>query len=116
MIEETIIKYLSENLADPVYAEKPEDLPERHYIVERVGGTMSNRLYTSMFAIQSISVNSLIEAAGMNDNLLRLVFGDDGGLLTCPEITRVGLSGNTNNTDPETHEYKYQALFEICHY
>lgn len=115
MIEEVLITYLSGKLEEPVYAERQEEPDPEYYLIEKVGGSMSNRLFTSMIAIQSVST-SMLGAAEMNERLLQAMLGDDGGILTCPEVTGVDLNGNNNNTDPETHEYKYQALFEINHY
>ena len=115
MIEEVILKYLSENLAEPVYLERPKKLDPEYYLIEKVGGSMSDRLFSSMVAIQSVST-SFLGAVEMNERLIQAMLGDDGGILTCPEVSGVDLNGNNNNTDPESHEYKYQALFEINHY
>ena len=115
MIEETILKYMSDNLAYPVYMERPETPDEKYYLIERVGGSRSNHLYTSIFAIQSVA-RSLFDAASMNEELLMVVYNDAGGICRCSEISKAVLNGNSNDTDPETGEYKYQAVFEIYHY
>lgn len=122
MIEAEIIQYLSKYLPYPVYAERPENKDAKFYLVERVGGNLLHGLYHSMFAIQSIVSNAraseitLIDAIEMNDLLIKTMINDDGGALKCPDVVKVELNSNYNFTDPDTDEYKYQAVFDINHY
>ena len=120
IVEAEIAQYLTDVLPYPIYGERPDEPPQRYYLMEKVGGHRSNGLFYSAITVQSIvkasSETSLFDAAAMNDTLLRAVFDDNGGLLLCPDITRAELNGNSNYTDPESGEYKYQALFDIYHY
>lgn len=122
MIEATVIQYLNNNLSHPAYAMRPKKKPTKYYLVELVGGNMTHTLHHSTIAIKSIVSNArdpgttLLDAAEMNEQLLKTMINDDGGLLVCPDVAKVELNSSYNNTDPEADEYEYQAVFDINHY
>lgn len=113
MIEETIIQTLSTALnMDDVYMEVPERLPTKCIVIERTGSSMSNLIETATIAVQSYDA-SLIEAAQLNEAAKEAMLFElpkNGDVASCK------LNTDYNFTDPTTHRYRYQALFEIVHY
>lgn len=122
VIEEIVVQYLLTVLAAPVYGERPEETPETYFLVEKVGGRIEDHLSFATLAVRSVAkaspATSLVDAAHMNEVLKDAMLGTDenGGLLTLPQISAVRLNSDYNNTDPETGEYEYQAVFDITHY
>lgn len=111
MIELVILKHLSESLLCPVYLERPEDAKAPYVLFEKTGGGKKNHLLTSTFAFQSYST-SLYESANLNEETKRAV----ESLINLQEISSVRLNSDYNFTDPETREYRYQAVYNINHY
>ena len=70
MIEKTIIEYLESKLLVSVYAETPVDVPEKYIVIQKLGGSMTNRIFNSQIAVQSISSTSLYDAAELNDDVV----------------------------------------------
>ncbi len=120
MIESSLCSYLSANLTLPVYAERPENPPEAYYMLDKVGGGGSRFLKQSTIAVQSIvkaePSNSKESAMLMNEDLKEVMISDSGGALNIPEVTKVELNSDYDFTDPESKEYRYQAVFDIVHY
>jgi hypothetical protein len=52
----------------------------------------------------------------LNEDLKWAMIYDNGGALNISEVTKVELNGDYDFTDPESKEYRYQAVYEICHY
>ena len=111
MIEATVIRYISETLnTNDVYAERPTTPPEEYYVIERTGSAETNLVRRATLAVQSISRSSLLRAAEMNEELLRIL---PDIVRTEPNIGRCRLNSAYNFTNTETHEYRYQAVFDI---
>lgn len=114
MIEITILNYLKNknipNIGTNVFMETPVNPPKRYIIIEKTGGAISNHVFHSdVFAIQSISKNSLVEAATMNAAIINamLNMADTQPIYSCE------LNSNYNFTNTTTKEYRYQAVFEL---
>ena len=111
MIEATVISYLCSALkTSDVYAERPKTPPAKYYIIERTGSGETNHIQKATIAIQSISQDSLLEAAEMNAQILKVM------PLIVQEIWSVSccrLNSAYNFTDTETKEYRYQAVFDF---
>lgn len=120
MVEEIVIGYLNSNLNCMVFAEKPKDKPDRYVIVEKTGGGIKHGLCHSVVAIQSIVQatpdNSRYDAAKLNEAVKEAMIGDTGGILTDPYVVGVELNSDYNFTDPDSNEYRYQAVYNINHY
>ncbi len=120
MIEAALCNYLQNNLELPVYAERPENPPGAYYLIDKIGGGGSRFVHKSTFAIQSIvkaePSNSKESAMILNEDLKGAMISDNGGALNISEVTKVELNGDYDFTDPESKEYRYQAVYEICHY
>lgn len=110
-IEAAIISFLSDTLkSDDVYAERPERLPEKYIIIERTGGGETDHIQSATVAIQSISRNSLLEAAEMNAQILKvmpLIVQENWNVSCCR------LNSAYNFTDTESKQYRYQAVFDL---
>ena len=115
MIEETVLQYLQEKLNAldppvPVYMERPEDLPAKYVILEKTGSGVENYIYSATFAVQSYAP-SLYEAAVLNDTVKSY-------MENMPDERDVGAcdcNSDYNFTDPETRDYRYQAVFDIIY-
>lgn len=116
MIEVIVLNYLLEQNIDgigqDVYLEVPEDKPGRYIVIEKTGSGRENMINNASFAIQSISANSLLEAAMINDAVKNIM---DEFAYNSPEIYSCRLDTDYNFTNPATKEYRYQAVYNI-HY
>lgn len=110
LIEETVIRYLSEALhTEHVYAERPANPPEEYYVIERTSSGETNHIQTAMIAIQSYG-GSLLRAAEMNRGVLkampRIVQAEE-------DVSCCRLNSAYNFTDTDTRQYRYQAVFDL---
>lgn len=113
MIETTILDYLNNlNLGATAYMEVPKEPPEKFFILQKTGSSMENHIYHSTFAIQSYA-SSLYEAALANENIKDVMLD---GLLEEADIIGVQLNSDYDFSDTQTKRYRYQAVFDICHY
>lgn len=114
MIECIVLNYLIEQNIDgvgqDVYLEVPEERPERYILIEKTGSGREDRIDNASFAIQSISSNSLLEAATINEAVKAVMesFADDSS-----EIYSCRLDTDYNYTNSRTKEYRYQAVYNI---
>lgn len=112
MIEISIIEYLiSQNMADgQVYAEVPENPPDRYVVIQKTASGMEDGIESAMVAVQSISKSSLLDAMTLNESvkqaMLRMAETEDG-IYSCT------LNSDYNYTDADTKEYRYQAVFNL---
>lgn len=111
MIELVVLNYLTEQMDVPVYAEEPEEKPERYVLIEKTGSSINNHIRRATFAIQSYAP-SMIDAMALNEEVKMVM--DDAAIL--PEIARSHLNSDYNYTDTETKRYRYQAVYELVHY
>lgn len=112
MIEITLYDYLTEALDVPVYAEIPAAKPATYVTFEKTGSSLSNHIYSSMFAVQSYAP-TLLGAAELNEVVKQAMLAAPE---TVSEITSVDLNSDYNYTDPGTAQYRYQAVYDIYHY
>lgn len=113
IIEECIRDYLSEKLSNPVFMEIPKkDIPDKFYLIEKTGGSISNHIKNSTLTIQSYAP-SLYEASTLNEMLKYCM---EYHAIELSEIVSINLDGDYNFTDSTTKRYRYQAVFDIVHY
>ncbi len=111
MIEITIKNFLDSKLDIPVVLEKPKETPSKYILFEKTSSRTKNRLTSSTFAFQS-NAPSLFEVAELNVTVKEKV----KELVELDEIVSVKLNSDYNFTNPETKNYRYQAVFDITHY
>lgn len=111
MIEETILKHLSNKLNVPVYLEYPEEKPINFVVIEKTSSGKSNHICSAMLAIQSVS-GSMYGAAELNES----VIGAMEEAVELDDVASCRLNTDYNFTDPDTKQYRYQAVFDITHY
>ena len=116
MIEQIVLEYLSEHIDVPVFMELPEvpsedypTMPERFILLEKVGGGLNDHIDSGSIAVQSYSLNSLYEAACLDEEMRAVMFG----ILERDDISEVRLASNYNHTDIRTKRYRYQSVFEF---
>ena len=111
LIEAAVIGYLASALTSSVvYAERPNNPPAKYYIVEKTAAGEENHVKSATVAVQSISATSLLEAAEMSNGVEQAMKAIAD---TVHQIGRCRLNSAYNFTDPETREYRYQAVFDI---
>lgn len=116
MIETVVLNYLKELLTVPVLLELPEvpsvdypTMPERFIVLEKVGGNAVDHIGAASIAVQSYSLNSLYEAAALDEEMRTAM----EGIIDLDEISEVRLASNYNHTDVRTKRYRYQSVFEF---
>jgi hypothetical protein len=111
MIEKSVCDYLNDVMGLPAFWEKPEDMPEEFLIVEKTGGSVSDRIKSATIAIQSYA-GSMYRAAEINEAVISAM----ENLAELSEVSGVRLNSDYNFTDTTTKQYRYQAVFDITHY
>ena len=111
MIEVTTIRYLSTALEVPVYAERPENPDPSYVLIERTASSKHDQISTATLAVQCYAP-SMLSAATLCEEVLRAM--EDFDVL--PEISSCDLNSAYNFSDPETREYRYQAVFDLVYY
>lgn len=118
MIEKIVLDYLTEHMTVPVFMELPEvpsedysTMPERFIVLEKVGGGLNDHINSGSIAVQSYSLNSLYEAASLDEDMRSVM----RGIIESDSISGIRLASNYNHTDTRTKRYRYQSVFEIYH-
>lgn len=118
IIEKTLIAYLTDKTGAgaSVFAERPNDPPEKYILIEKTGSSVENMITTSTIAIQSISDSmqggSMLDAMDLNEDVKDMM----AYLEELDSIVKVDLNSDYNYTDDSTKEYRYQAVYQIIHY
>ena len=111
MIEDTIIDYLSSALSLPVGPQVPEGPPESYCTVERRGRDDKNKLQAALIAVRS-AAPSLWEAINLSAAVreyMDLLPTLRANVFSCR------CTDEYNDTDSETHEYRYAAIFRLTY-
>ena len=111
MIEKIIKDYLSETLSVPVLLEKPSPPPASYCIIEKTGGGREDTLHHTMLNVES-HAPTLWETAQLHEAAMAAMLQAD----TLPEVSKVSLNTEYNNTDTETKSYQYEAVYEVTHF
>lgn len=109
MIEKTTLDYLSLKLRPiKVALETPEKAPQKFVRIEKTAQALKNGISAATLAIQSYAP-SLYEAAALSQRVIVAMLGID-------ELSAIGgvrLINEHNFTNPQTKQYRYQAIFTI---
>lgn len=115
IIEEALITYLQNALGQsglPVYAMTPkQDVPRNYIVIDKTGSGRTNGIDRATIAIQSISSDSLLKAAEINEDVITAM----EQFATMTNIFGVHLQADYNFTNTATKQHRYQAVYEI-HY
>lgn len=112
MIEAIVIAHLSEELGDiPVFAERPESVPEMWVLIEKTGSSRENRIDSATIAVQSYAP-TMLGAAQLNEEVKSAM----DSLIEIGSISRSALNSDYNYTDTATKSYRYQAVYDITYY
>lgn len=106
-----MIDYLSNLLSVPVSGEVPSPTPASFVTVEKIGSSVSNRLRSASFAVQSWA-GSEAEAASLNLTVRNAL----EAMIELPGISRSHCETDYNFTDTTTKHSRYQAVFEVVYY
>lgn len=110
LIEAAVIRHLCTELdTAEVYAERPNNPPAKYWLIEKTAAEEENHILQATIAVQSISSNSLLEAAQMSHDAEEAM----RKLIMLENVGASRLNSAYNFTDPETREYRYQAVFDI---
>ena len=112
MIEIKVREFLINKLKVDVFLEYPTDKNIDEFIlIEKVGSSRENRLYSATIAIQSYG-EYMFRAATLNERVKQAM--ED--LANDRKIGSVRLNSDYNFTDIEMKRYRYQAVFDIYYY
>ena len=109
-IEETVVAFLNERLAEPVSTEVPPGPPASYVVLEKTGSSEDHSLLTAMIAVQSIAPN-MPAAIALNDRVKSAM----RQLPTLTNVFRCHCETDHNFSDPRTKSRRYQAIFEIVY-
>lgn len=112
MIETIVLSYLlSKNLSVGTHIGMEAEVspPRRYIVLEKTGSGMSDYINRATFAVQSISRDSLADAADLNEEV-KAAMADIAEL---DEVFSCELNSDYNFTNTQTKEYRYQAVFDI---
>lgn len=108
MIEITIYNWIKNRLDAPVYFERPDRMPKRFVLMEKVGGSRRNHINSAAFAFQSYA-ESMYEAATLNERVKEAV----DSIIESPVIGGLSFNGDYNFTDTEEGIPRYQAVYDF---
>lgn len=118
MIETIIQEYLDGVLTVPVLFELPEvpsadfeEWPDKFVVIELVGKSKTDHVYTASFAFQSYSISRLYDAAELDSEV-------QAAIEEMPAATMIGgvkLTSNYNFTDARTKRYRYQSVYDVSY-
>lgn len=111
MIESYLIDYLQQEVRIPVYAEQPEQKPALFIVLTRLGGSVRDRIPWIAVAVQSYA-NTLFGASSLMARACTSMGRLEEQALICG--CRLNSCAAFNN--PDTHQYRYQATYEINYY
>ena len=111
-IEATVIGYLQSALGtDAVYAEVPEEPEAEYYVVDKTGGSMTNRIKSSTLAIQTYA-QSKLRASEMNEDVKEAM----DGITALNSIGSCRLNSDYNFTNTAKRQHRYQSVWDVTHY
>jgi hypothetical protein len=111
MIENIVRKYLKTVLRTPAFLEEPVSPPAGYILVGKTGSSDSAYLSRATVTVQTYGA-SLLEAAALCGRVKAAM----KEITSLEEVTRCECGGDYNFTDPDTHRYRYQAVFYITYY
>lgn len=112
MIEDLIRDFLAASLSFPVYLTVPKDHPSEYYVLEMTGGSRTNYIWESVFALQAYG-ERLSNASDMIMDANKVMIDE---LIKLDGISKVHLNGCSNYTDTDKKIPRYQSVFVITHY
>lgn len=108
MIEVIIKNYLDGHLDVPSFLIRPEKPPKQYILIEKTGSSKTDFINSATFAFQSYAP-SLFEAAKLNVKVKACL----NEMIYFTDISKAKLNSDYNFTDPETKEYRYQAIYDF---
>lgn len=109
-IENIVCAYLNARLSVPVACEVPKGPPGLYVVIEKIGSSIDNGLWTTNIAVQSIGKN-LSDVIALDNQVVDIMPGLVGEM----DIFRCECESDYDFTNQRTKEYRYQAVFEITH-
>ena len=113
MIEQIVLDYLTEHIDVPVFMELPEvpsedypTMPERFILLEKVGGGQTDHIDSGSIAVQSYSLNSLYEAASLDEEMRNVMFG----MVALNSISEIRLASNYMKEDEMKDKLSHGTL------
>ena len=114
MIEAIVLNYLIgcgiNGVGSNDFAEVPVNPPSEYIVIEKTASGEANKIHSAMIAVQSYSKTSLLTAASINKAVVDAM---EVMAETVAEVYSSKLNTDYNFTDPDTKEYRYQAVFNL---
>lgn len=116
IIEKTLIDYLiAQDLPEigwAVYPTTPKQpVPENYIIIDKTGARSANGITQATIAIQSISSESLLKAAQINEMVVVAM----RNIASVENIFGAHLQTDYNFTNTATKQFRYQAVYDITY-
>ena len=118
MIEKTVYDYLRSQLSVPVFMELPEvpseayaELPEEFVVLQKVGDTVEDYVWSASIAIQSYSLNSLYNAAALSKQVREVM----DVMTDWVDVSGSKMSTEADFTDASTKRYRYQSVYIVSY-
>lgn len=109
MIEETVMKYLEQELDIPVFQE--EKNLDTYLLVGKSGTSRENYLDSAVFFIQSYAI-SKYEACKLNEQVKKAM--DE--IIKLDAVVSSKLNTDYDYTDTNKKKYRYQAIYDLVFY
>lgn len=111
MIEKVLIAYLNNVMSVPVYAEKPDNPPEKYIVLQLIDGGIINKVNAATIGFNSYA-DTLMNASDLNEELQDALFN----IIILDEISSATLGGTSRNIDTNTKAYCYESIFNFYYY
>lgn len=110
IIEAIVIKYLSDVLGVPVYAEEPADKTLPYVVIEQTGGNKRDWLVSASIALDSFA-DTKEKAMELNNRVIDAM--DVFPLVT--NVSRSQLNSTYNATDISAKRYCYTCTYDVTY-
>lgn len=111
MIEKIVLDHLNAgDLGAEFYMETPVDAANTYGVIVKTGSSESNHIQSATIVIQSIA-HTLLQAAEINEKVKSRM----RQLPTHDAVFGCDLNSDYNFTNPQTKQYRYQAVFNISY-
>ena len=110
MIEQFVIQYLNSVMDVPAYGEVPEGATDAdtYVVVDKSGSQGENHVESSVVIVYSYAPTK-IKAAELNESVKRALLD----MTELDSVSAVRLNSDSNATDDEMKNYRYQCVVVI---
>lgn len=112
MIEVDVKNFIDNNLPYHSYVQKPPEINEPCFVIEKLGGSRNEHIDTATMAIQTYAPTPY-QAANTSEIMINAMLEE---FIDLPNVAKIELNSSYNYPDTTIKNYRYQAVFEIYYY